>query len=101
MDRVLKSFAPDAEGPLKGIRAIDLSRLVAGNMLSLQLADYGAEVIKIEDPERGDPLRAWRVKGASLHWKVYARNKKSAGARPAQGRRHERRWPSCSTPPMC
>ena len=77
MDRVLKSFAPDAEGPLNGIRAIDLSRLVAGNMLSLQLADYGAEVIKIEDPERGDPLRDWRVRGASIHWKVYARNKKS------------------------
>ncbi len=77
MDRILKSFAPDAEGPLKGIRAIDLSRLVAGNMLSLQLADYGAEVIKIEDPAHGDPLRDWRVKGASIHWKVYARNKKS------------------------
>src|SRR5690349_21261178 len=77
MDKVLKAFAPDAEGPLKGIRAIDLSRLVAGNMLSLQLADYGAEVIKVEDPERGDPLRDWRVDGKSIHWKVYARNKKS------------------------
>ncbi|HJT09100.1 MAG TPA: CoA transferase, partial [Stellaceae bacterium] len=40
-------------------------------------ADYGAEVIKVEDPERGDPLRDWRVKGISIHWKVYARNKKS------------------------
>ena len=77
MDKVLKSFEPDAEGPLRGIRAIDLSRLVAGNMLSLQLADFGAEVIKIEDPERGDPLRDWRVKGISVHWKVYARSKKS------------------------
>ncbi|HEX7970371.1 MAG TPA: CoA transferase, partial [Stellaceae bacterium] len=77
MDKIVKSFAPDARGPLDGIRAIDLSRLVAGNMLSLQLADYGAEVIKVEDPERGDPLRDWRVKGASIHWKVYARNKKS------------------------
>jgi crotonobetainyl-CoA:carnitine CoA-transferase CaiB-like acyl-CoA transferase len=87
MDRVLKSFAPDAEGPLKGIRAIDLSRLVAGNMLSLPLADYGAEVIKVEDPQRGDPLRDWRVKGASIHWKVYARNKKSVALalRQAQG----------------
>jgi crotonobetainyl-CoA:carnitine CoA-transferase CaiB-like acyl-CoA transferase len=46
-------------------------------MLSLQLADYGAEVIKIEDREKGDPLRHWRDKGLSVHWKVYARNKKS------------------------
>jgi crotonobetainyl-CoA:carnitine CoA-transferase CaiB-like acyl-CoA transferase len=71
------AFDPAAPTPLAGIRALDLSRLVAGNMLSLQLADHGAEVIKIEDPVKGDPLRAWRVKGQSLHWKVYARNKKS------------------------
>ena len=77
METIVKAFAPEAEGPLKGIRVVDLSRLVAGNMLSLQLADYGAEVIKVEDPERGDPLRDWRVKGVSIHWKVYARNKKS------------------------
>src|SRR5580698_4904106 len=70
-------FDPNAAAPLDGIRVVDLSRLVAGNMLSLQLADQGAEVIKIEDPRVGDPLRAWRVKGLSLHWKVYARNKKS------------------------
>jgi len=77
MEKHVKAFAPEAQGPLAGIRAVDLSRLVAGNMLSLQLADYGAEVIKVEDPERGDPLRDWRVKGISIHWKVYARNKKS------------------------
>jgi len=71
------SFEPGAKAPLDGIRVVDLSRLVAGNMVSLQLADQGAEVIKLEDPEKGDPLRAWRVKGMSLHWKVYARNKKS------------------------
>jgi crotonobetainyl-CoA:carnitine CoA-transferase CaiB-like acyl-CoA transferase len=70
-------FDPTAPVPLEGIRVVDLSRLVAGNMVSLQLADQGAEVIKIEDPKVGDPLRAWRVKGLSLHWKVYARNKKS------------------------
>src|SRR5579862_4384205 len=70
-------FEPNASAPLDGIRVIDLSRLVAGNMVSLQLADQGAEVIKIEDPRTGDPLRAWRVKGLSLYWKVYARNKKS------------------------
>jgi crotonobetainyl-CoA:carnitine CoA-transferase CaiB-like acyl-CoA transferase len=70
-------FEPEASAPLDGIRVVDMSRLVAGNMLSLQLADHGAEVIKIEDPRSGDPLRAWRVKGQSLHWKVYARNKQS------------------------
>ena len=70
-------FDPSAPVPLAGIRVVDLSRLVAGNMVSLQLADQGAEVIKIEDPKVGDPLRAWRVKGMSVHWKVYARNKKS------------------------
>jgi crotonobetainyl-CoA:carnitine CoA-transferase CaiB-like acyl-CoA transferase len=81
-------FEPNASAPLDGIRVVDLSRLVAGNMLSLQLADQGAEVIKIEDPRVGDPLRAWRVKGLSLHWKVYARNKKSLAInlRPQAGR---------------
>jgi len=72
-----RDFAPDATPALAGLRVVDLSRLVAGNMVSLQLADHGAEVIKIEDPARGDPLRAWRTDGHSLHWKVYARNKKS------------------------
>src|SRR5487761_2189310 len=72
-----KSFAPEAPCPLDGVRVVDLSRLGSGNMLSLQLADQGAEVVKIEDPKKGDPLRAWRVKGQSLYWKVYARNKKS------------------------
>jgi len=70
-------FSPDLPAPLDGMRVLDLSRLVAGNMLSLQLADHGAEVIKIEDPKTGDPLRAWREQGSSLHWKIYARNKKS------------------------
>jgi crotonobetainyl-CoA:carnitine CoA-transferase CaiB-like acyl-CoA transferase len=81
-------FAPDAPVPLSGIRVVDLSRLVAGNMVSLQLADQGAEVIKIEDPKVGDPLRAWRWKGQSLYWKVYARNKKNLALnlRPQAGR---------------
>jgi crotonobetainyl-CoA:carnitine CoA-transferase CaiB-like acyl-CoA transferase len=69
-------FKSDAKGPLDGIRVLDLSRLVAGNMLSLQLGDFGADVIKIEPPE-GDPLREWRDDGKSLHWKTYCRNKRS------------------------
>jgi len=70
-------FDPTAEGPLHGVRVLDFSRLVAGNMLSLQLADLGAEVVKVEAPGRGDTLRDWREAGVSVHWKVYARNKKS------------------------
>ncbi|MGH7060779.1 MAG: CaiB/BaiF CoA transferase family protein [Stellaceae bacterium] len=72
-----RSFEPGAACPLDGVRVIDMSRLVSGNMVSLQLADFGAEVIKIEDPRRGDPLRAWQTNGVSVHWKVYSRNKKS------------------------
>ena len=70
-------FEPHAEGPLRGVRVLDFSRLVAGNMLSLQLADFGAEVVKVESPGSGDTLRDWREAGVSVHWKVYARNKKS------------------------
>ncbi len=71
------AFSPGAVPPLAGLVVVDMSRLVAGNMVSLQLADHGAEVIKIEDPVKGDPLRAWLVAGQPVHWKVYARNKKS------------------------
>jgi crotonobetainyl-CoA:carnitine CoA-transferase CaiB-like acyl-CoA transferase len=71
-----KPFDPGA-CPLDGIRVVDLSRLVAGNAVSSQLADFGAEVVKIEDPAKGDPLRAWQSRGVSVHWKLYARNKKS------------------------
>lgn len=70
------AFDPQRRCPLDGLRVLDFSRLVAGNMLSLQLADFGAEVIKLE-PDIGDPLRAWAENGISAYWKVYARNKKS------------------------
>jgi crotonobetainyl-CoA:carnitine CoA-transferase CaiB-like acyl-CoA transferase len=72
-----KSFEPAAACPLDGVRVVDLSRLVAGNAVSSHLADFGAEVLKIEDPVKGDPLRAWQSRGVSVHWKLYARNKKS------------------------
>ncbi len=73
---------PAARGPLTGIRVVDLSRLVAGNMLSLQLADFGADVIKVEAAS-GDTLRAWReahpdhAAGFDGWWRVYGRNKRS------------------------
>ena len=72
-----KSFDPASSGPLAGIRVLDFSRLMAGNMLSLQLADFGAEVVKVEVPGSGDTLRDWKANGVSAHWKVYCRNKKS------------------------
>ncbi len=70
-------FDPTFLGPLADIRVLDMSRLVAGNMLSAYLADFGADVIKIERPDKGDDLRHWRENGHDIYWKVYGRNKRS------------------------
>ena len=72
-----KHFDPAAAGPLAGIRVVDLSRLVAGNIVTHVLADMGADVIKVERPGRGDDLRNWKVHGHELFWKTYSRNKRS------------------------
>ncbi|MEZ0168003.1 CaiB/BaiF CoA transferase family protein [Microvirga sp. TS319] len=71
-----RDYRPEMHGTLDGLRILDLSRLFAGNVCTQMLADFGAEVIKVEPPE-GDTLRAWKTEGVSTHWKVYARNKKS------------------------
>jgi crotonobetainyl-CoA:carnitine CoA-transferase CaiB-like acyl-CoA transferase len=63
---------------LAGIKVLELGTLIAGPFCSRMLAEFGAEVIKIEAPDSGDPLRQWRVlkDGTSLWWSVQARNKK-------------------------
>ena len=67
-------YDPAATGALADVRVVDLSRLVAGNVLTKVLADHGAEVIKIE-PLEGDTLRAWKVGGVETSWKTICRNK--------------------------
>ena len=71
----MANYQPDAIGALEGVRVVDLTRLAAGNMLTHMLADFGAEVIKIERPGVGDDLR--RFGKAQVWWKEYARSKKS------------------------
>ncbi|MBX3498178.1 MAG: CoA transferase [Alphaproteobacteria bacterium] len=73
-----RDYTPGAKAPLAGVRVLDLSRLVAGNMLTQVLGDFGAEVIKVEPPA-GDTLRGWKVNDVETNWKIYARNKKSLG----------------------
>src|SRR5450759_2088697 len=70
-------FDPAQTGPLADVRVVDLSRLVAGNMLTAYLADFGADVIKVERAGEGDDLRRWREAGQPIYWKVYGRNKRS------------------------
>src|SRR6187402_3772269 len=62
--------------PLDGVRVLDLSRMVAGGLAGMLLADFGAEVVKVEQPGSGDPLRHWTAGGRPLWWQVYARNKR-------------------------
>jgi len=66
-------------GPLAGLKVIELGQLIAGPFAAKTLADFGAEVIKIEAPGAGDPLRKWRLlkDGTSVWWQVQSRNKRS------------------------
>ena len=67
-------------GPLKDLRVVEMGQLLAGPFCGQLLADFGAEVIKLEQPKVGDPMREWgreRPYGKSLWWPVVGRNKKS------------------------
>jgi crotonobetainyl-CoA:carnitine CoA-transferase CaiB-like acyl-CoA transferase len=74
-------------GPLKGLRVVEMGQLIAGPFCGQLLGDMGAEVIKIEPPGKGDPMRDWGRGDYPLWWEVVSRNKKSVSAnlRVAQG----------------
>ncbi|MGW5658047.1 CaiB/BaiF CoA transferase family protein [Streptomyces humi] len=67
-----------SDGPLAGLRVIDAATLAAGPLIATWLGEYGAEVIKVEQPDGGDPLRQWgsQKDGVGLMWKSVGRNKK-------------------------
>ena len=66
-------------GPLSGLKVIELGQLIAGPFAAKTLSDFGANVVKIESPGAGDPLRKWRLlkDGTSVWWQVQSRNKRS------------------------
>lgn len=71
------------QGPLSGLKVIELGQLLAGPFVGTRCAEFGAEVIKVEAPGSGDPMRNWghhRHEGKGLWWPVLARNKKSVSA---------------------
>ncbi|HZT92999.1 MAG TPA: CoA transferase [Gaiellaceae bacterium] len=68
-------YARTTTGPLRGVRVLDLTRLVSGAQLGVVLGDLGADVIKVERPGSGDPFR--HAGGSDAHWRAYARNKRS------------------------
>ena len=68
-----------AAGPLAGLKVLELGQLIAGPFAAKTLADFGADVVKVEPPGTGDPLRKWRLlkDGTSVWWQVQSRNKRS------------------------
>ena len=89
------SDAARLRSPLAGLKVLELGQLIAGPFAGKTLGDFGAEVIKVEPPGTGDPLRQWRLlhDGTSVWWQVQSRNKKSVALdlRTEQGRADVRR----------
>ncbi len=73
------NMPPLTPGALQGLRVVEMGQLIAGPFAAKTLADFGADVIKIEPPGAGDPLRNWRMiqDGTSVWWQVQSRNKRS------------------------
>jgi formyl-CoA transferase len=69
-----------AAGPLEGLKVIEMGQLIAGPFCGQLLGDLGADVVKIEAPGQGDPMRAWGQPGFPLHWEVVNRNKRTVSA---------------------
>jgi len=86
--------SPRRQGPLVGLRVLELGNFIAGPFAGQLLGDYGADIIKIESPEDGDPMRHWGVDldGDGLWWPSIGRNKRSVTAdlRTEEGRRFVR-----------
>ena len=75
----MNTSAQSSSGPLTGLKVLELGQLIAGPFAAKTLADFGADVIKIEPPGAGDALRKWRLlkDGTSVWWQVQSRNKRS------------------------
>lgn len=102
---IAEAIAPlsvvNMSGPLTGIRVLELGSFIAGPFAGQLLGDYGAEIIKVEPPSVGDPMRKWGhcdAEGHSYWWPTIARNKKSIAIdlRTSEGRRVVRRLATCS-----
>jgi crotonobetainyl-CoA:carnitine CoA-transferase CaiB-like acyl-CoA transferase len=79
MRKALMNATEARQLPLEGLKVIELGQLIAGPFATKLLGEFGADVIKIEPPGTGDPLRKWRMieEGTSLWWHVQSRNKRS------------------------
>ena len=90
--------APTPDLPLAGVRVLDLSRVFAGPMCAMVLADFGAEVIKVEHPGRGDDTRDWGMRigrTETTYYNSMNRNKRSITIDLQSAAGNNRGWPVC------